>query len=73
MITDTRLTLLTWDHYRLAKPKMYNQMRDAGTLWETIDEKVALCRSQIEALMQQGMTDIEATAYAIETVIEERD
>ena len=71
-MTDERLYLLTWDHYRLAKPKMYKQMQADGTLWETIDEKVKHCRSQIETLMQQGMTDIEATAWIIETVIQEK-
>ena len=72
MITDARLTLLTWDHYRVASPRIYNQMRDDGTLWETIDAKVESCRSLIGDLMQQGMTDIEATDYAIESVIQEK-
>ena len=72
MMDDTRLTLLTFDHYRLSKPKMFKEMSADGTLWETIGEKVEACRSLIDGLMQQGMTDIEATAYAIETVINER-
>ena len=69
MIDDTRLTLLTFDHYRLAQPLLYKAMSKHGTLWDTIDEKVAHCRSQIAALTQQGMTEIEAANYVIESEI----
>ena len=73
MIDDTRLTLLTFDHYRLRKPKMFKEMSKDGTLWETIDAKVKFCRSQIETLVKQGMTDIEASSFVVDSVIYEKD
>lgn len=64
-----RLTLIVWDHYRLATPQLYKQMGRDGTLWETVSEKVEACRQQIDVLIQQGMGDEEATALCVETEI----
>ena len=72
MMTDERLTLLTFDHYRLSKPVAFKDMTADGTLWDTIAEKVAAYKDHVAALVSAGMSEIEAESLGIETIIRER-
>ena len=72
MMTDERLTLLMFDHYRLSKPVAFKDMTADGTLWDTIAGKVTACQDHVAVLVAAGMSEIEAESLGIETIIRER-
>ena len=72
MMTDERLSLLTFDHYRLSKPVAFKNMIADGTLWDTIAGKVTAYQDHVAVLIATGMSAIQAESLGIETIIRER-
>ena len=72
MITDERLSLLTFDHYRLSKPLAFKNMIADGTLWDTIAAIIVAYQDHVAVLVAAGMSEIEAESLGIETIIRER-
>ena len=72
MITDERLSLLTFDYYRLSKPLAFKNMIADGTLWDTIAAIIVAYQDHVTVLVAAGMSEIEAESLGIETIIRER-